>query len=61
MSRLNYNECVGGIEKSVPRITNWHHESCLVMTNGDRKRRIFFLFHLHTNNGFFLASRYNIL
>ena len=25
----------GGIEKSVTRITNWHHEACRVMANGD--------------------------
>ena len=22
------HECEGGIEKSVPRITDWHHEAC---------------------------------
>ena len=30
-----YHECEGGKEKSVPRITVWHHEACRVMTNGD--------------------------
>ena len=30
-----HNECEGRIEKSVPRITIWHHEACRVMTNGD--------------------------
>ena len=44
-----------GIEKSVPRITDWHHEACRVMTNGDRDGRIF-LSHPHTNNGFFFSS-----
>ena len=28
------HECEDGIEKSVPRITVWHHEACRVMTNG---------------------------
>ena len=30
-----YHECEGRIEKSVPRITVWHHEACRVMTNSD--------------------------
>ena len=47
-----YHECEGGIEKSVPRITDLHHETCLVMTIGDLEGRIF-LFHPHMNNGFF--------
>ena len=24
-----YYECEGGIEKSVPRITDWHHVTCI--------------------------------
>ena len=32
----NHHECEGGIEKSIQRITLWHHEACRVMTNGDR-------------------------
>ena len=47
-----YHECEGRIEKSVPRITVWHHEACRVMTNGDPEGRIF-LSYPHTNNGFF--------
>ena len=47
-----YHECEGGIEKSVPRITDWHHEACRVMTNGDPKEQIF-LSYPHMNNGFF--------
>ena len=47
-----YHECEGGIEKPVPRITVWHHEDCVVMTNGDLEGRIFLPFP-HTNNGFF--------
>ena len=31
-----YHECEDGIEKSVPRITDWHHEACRVMTNDDK-------------------------
>ena len=49
-----YHECEGGIEKSVPRITDWHYEACRVMTNGDREGRIF-LSHPHTNNVFFFS------
>ena len=33
-------ECAGGIEKSVPRITNWHHEDSRVMTNGNHEGRV---------------------
>ena len=47
-----YHEYEGGIEKSVPRITDWHHEACRVMTINDREGRIF-LSDPHTNNGFF--------
>ena len=47
-----YHECEGGIEKSVPNITVWHHEACRVMTNGDPAGQIF-LSYPHTNNGFF--------
>ena len=61
ISRIHH-ECKGGIEKSVPRITDWHHEACQVMTNGDRKGRIF-LPHPHTNNEcfFLLTTKYCIL
>ena len=47
-----YHECEGAIEKSIPRITVWHHEASLVMPNRDREARIF-LSDLYTNNGFF--------
>ena len=30
-----YVECEGGIEKSVARITDWHHEACRVMRIDD--------------------------
>ena len=52
-----YHECEDRIEKSIPRITIWHHEACRVMTNGDTEGWIF-LSYSHTNNGFFflLAS-----
>ena len=46
-SRIHH-ECEGEIEKSDPRITDWHHEACRVMTNGYREERIF-LPHPHTN------------
>ena len=57
-----YHDWEDGIEKSVPRITDWHHEACWVMTNGDHKGRIF-QSHAHTNNGFFflLTTKYLIL
>ena len=57
-----HHECEGGIEKSVPRITNWHQEACLVMTKGDHKG-LLFLSHPHKNNGFFflLITKYSIL
>ena len=45
-----YHKCEGGIEKSVSRITIWHHEAWQVMTNADCEGRIF-LSHPHTNNG----------
>ena len=45
-----YHECEGGIEKSVPRITDWHHEACRVMTNGNHEGQIFLS---HPHNGFF--------
>ena len=47
-----YHECEGRIEKSVLRITVWHHEACRVMTNGDPEGQSF-LSYPHTNNGFF--------
>ena len=31
--------------RAVPRITDWHHEACRVMTNGDREGRIFLSLH----------------
>ena len=51
-----YHECEGGIEKSVPRITVWHHEASRVMTNGVPEGRIV-LSYPHTNDGvFFLLT-----
>ena len=47
-----YHECEDRIEKSVLRITLWHHEACPVMTNGDLEGQIV-LSYPHTNNGFF--------
>ena len=48
-----HHEFDGGIEKYVPRITDWHHEACRVMPNGDREGSIF-LSEPHMNDGFFL-------
>ena len=53
-------ECEDGIEKSVSRITDWHHEACRVMPNGDREERIF-LSHPHTNHGLFFLHYTNFL
>ena len=36
-----HHECEGGIEKSEPRMTEWHHEACRVMINGDFEGQIF--------------------
>ena len=57
-----HHECEGGIEKSVLRTTDWHHDACPVMTNGDHDGRIF-LSHPHSNKGFFflLTTKYLIL
>ena len=44
-----YHECEGRIEKSVLRITIWHHKAGRVMTNGDLEGQIF-LSYPHTNN-----------
>ena len=30
-----HHECEGGIEKSVPSFTDWHHDACRVMTDSD--------------------------
>ena len=45
-------KCEDGIEKSVPRITDWHHDACQVTTISDQEER-FFLSHPHTNNRYF--------
>ena len=57
MNRKINHKYEDGIEKSVLRITNWHHEVA-----GDREGRIF-LSHTQTNNGFFflLTSKHLIL
>ena len=45
-----YHESEAVIEKSVPRITVWHHEACRVMPNGDPEGW-FVLSNSHTNDG----------
>ena len=47
-----HHECEGGIEKSIPRIADWHHGVCQVMINGELEGQIF-LSHPFTINGFF--------
>ena len=44
-----HHECDVGIGKSIPRITDWHHKACRVITNDDREGRIY-ISHPHTNN-----------
>ena len=46
-----FNECEGGIEKSISRITVWYHKACRVMTNGDHEGRIFLSFEKQGNHG----------
>ena len=41
----NFHGCEGRIEKSVPRITVWHHEAPRKMTNGDPEGRIIRIYH----------------
>ena len=55
------HECEDEIEKSILRITDWHHKACRVMTNDDHEGLIF-LYHPHMNNGVFylLTSKYPI-
>ena len=38
-----YERFEGRLEKSIPRITVWHHEACQVMTNGDLRDSFFYL------------------
>ena len=40
-----YHDCEGTIEKSVSRITVWHHEAYRVMTNGDHEGPFFLSYH----------------
>ena len=47
-----YLECEYGIEKSVPRINDWHHKACRVMTIDDHEGQIF-LSYSQTNYGLF--------
>ena len=49
------HECEGGIEKSIPRITDWHHGACRVMTNGDHEGPIFSIPPSHDEWILFLA------
>ena len=54
------NSCVcDGIEKSVLRITFWHHKACRVMTNSDREGRIVPSHPLTNNGSFFLLTLKN--
>ena len=45
------------MEKSVPRITVWHHEACRVMTNDYPEERNF-LSQPHTNNRLFFVAHH---
>ena len=37
-----HHECKGGIEKTFPRVTFWHHEAYLVMTIGEHEGRFLY-------------------
>ena len=52
-TRINH-ECEGRIDKSITRITDWHHKACRAITNGDPEGQIFLSYHL-TNNTFFFS------
>ena len=54
-----YHACEGRIEKYVPRITDWRHRTCRVITIGDHEGQIF-LSHPRTNSGFIslLTAKY---
>ena len=54
-----YQECDGGIERSMPRITVWHHEACQVVIIGYPSGRFFFLSYPHTNNALSSCSPSN--
>ena len=48
----------GGLEKSVPRITVGHHETCRVMKNGNQEGSIFLVYSQTNNEFFFLLIIY---
>ena len=50
-----YPECEGWIEKSVPRITVWHHEACRVMTKQWSRGMDFSILPSNENKIIFLA------
>ena len=45
------------IEKSVTRVTDWHHETCRVMPNNDPECRVF-LSTIYTDEGYFLLHTF---
>ena len=50
------HEYEGGIEKSVPRITDLHHKACRVMTTNDPEEKIFLYHPKMINRLFFLLT-----
>ena len=64
-------QCEGEIEKSIPRITDWHPEAWRVMTNRDHVQRRIFLSHLTRiiesfscsplNTSFYIGKTWKIL
>ena len=57
-----HHKCEGGLEKSIPRITDWYQEACPVMTSDDHKGRIFLSYpHTHDRFFFLLTTKYLIL
>ena len=54
------HECEGGIEKSVPRITDWHHEACQVMKTVITRDGFFYPTLTRIMDSFFLAHHIKI-
>ena len=56
-----YHECEGGVEKSFPKITDWHHEAynCLVLAKKVILRDEFFYPILKQTMNYFSCSQFN--
>ena len=56
-----HHECKGGIEKSVPRITNWHNKACRVMQMVITGDGFFYPTLTQIMDFFLLTTKYHIL